>query len=132
MRGILITPVDTMTFVDVEGEGLALLQAMADVIGPQCDLIERVRTRLTQPHLGNLVLATDESGLYHDLQVNTLATLLYNPRWRPRGDRNQAGAIVGNAILFREVFDFEEGADFASVIESDLDVVRAYHAQVSV
>jgi hypothetical protein len=130
VKALLLSAVDTITEVDVPGEGMNLLTNMAAVIGPRCDLIERVRTRLTQPHLGNLVLAVDESGLYHDLPVNVLATLLYNPRWRPP---QQHGAIHGNALVLREEFNYEDGGmDFAGVRDGDVTVVRDYVTQVSV
>ena len=127
----MITTFDTITEIEVQGEGVGLLDDMCKVIGNRCELIERVRTRLTQPHLGNLVLAVDESGLYHDVETNVLATLLYNPGWRP--GKGQAGSIAGHALVFREEWNLEDGGmDFASVKDGDLDVVRKYLAEVVV
>ena len=129
MKGLLITTSDAITEVDIAGEDLDLLDNMARVIGGGCTLIERVRTRLTMPHLGNLVLAVDESGLYHDVPTNVLATLLYNPAWRPGG--SQAGSIAGHALMFRETWSID-GLDFASIKDGDGTVVRSYLNSVAV
>lgn len=96
---------------------------MAAAIGGRCTFIERVRTRLSVPHLGNLVLAVDEMGLFHDWPRNDRASALYAPGVQP--------GIHGPALLMRESRDYLEGADFLSVVEGDLAVVTEYLSLVS-
>lgn len=96
-------------------------EAMRDAIGGPCQYIERVRTRLTQPHLGNLVLVVDEMGLYHEWTRNARASALYAPGVFP--------GIMGPALLFREQQNLLDGADFASVRGEDIAVVTDYLMQ---
>jgi len=98
-------------------------QGMVAAIGGECRYIERVRTRLTQPHLGNLVLAVDEMGLYHAWARNDRASMLYAPGAQP--------GIHGPALVLRETMDYIEGADFTTVLAVDLDTVQGYLTLVS-
>lgn len=110
MKALLI-PCDAhepITLIEVDG-----FAGMALAIGRPCRYIERVRTRLTQPHLGNLVLVVDEDGLFHDWPDNPRANLLYS---------NGQAMIKGPALMLREAWG-ADGLDFAPVKDDDLAVV---------
>lgn len=92
-------------------------QVLAAAIGGDCQYVERVRTRLTMPHLGNLTLCVDETGLFHDGGYNARATALYAPGATP--------GIHGPALMMREAHT-PDGIDWVSVADGDLRVVNAY------
>lgn len=101
---------EPITLIEVAGYA-----EMAKAIGRPCRYIERVRTRLTQPHLGNLVLVVDEDGLFHDWPDNPRANLLYS---------NGMGMIKGPALMLREAWG-ADGLDFAPVQDGDVAVVAS-------
>lgn len=81
--------------------------------------IERVRCMFTAPpgepsFVASFVLVVDEEGLYHDQQVNALASVLYSGMVSP---------IVGNALLVRERWT-SGGLDFADLDDDEIAWLR--------
>lgn len=78
-------------------------------IGPKCDMPEFVHARrLPRPY----VMVIDESGLYHNLEVNPVGCKLYQTDLH-------GCPIVGDVLFLKDVMTLE-GPDYGYLDERDL------------
>lgn len=102
------------------GNGYKVLVGLAGLIGPKCELVETVRPRMLAKVAvkGNIYMLVDESGLYHDLEVNTKASILY-------GARVHGCPIVGNVLFVGEQMT-PDGPDLAGLSDETLDALENF------
>ncbi len=93
---------------------------LTSLIGPACTLVEMVSARPLQVRFGKnkIHMLVDESGLYHDLEVNTKASILY-------GARVHGCPIVGNVLFIGEQMTLD-GPDFAGLSDAVLDELENF------
>ena len=91
---------------------------LASLIGPACTMVEMVSVRPLRSRFGNVHMLVDESGLYHDLAVNTKASILY-------GARVHGCPIVGNVLFVGEQMT-PDGPDFAGLSDAVLDELESF------
>lgn len=99
---------------------------LRELIGPRCELYERVMPRRLYAELGGsnkieaepgrcVSMLIDEEGLYHDLEVNVVGSYLY--------ETDKHGyPIVGNILIVGEMWG-TEGIDFCGIAENQFSVL---------
>lgn len=81
-------------------------------IGPKCELLEFVHAmRLPSPY----VMVIDESGLYHNLELNPVGCWLYQTDIH-------GCPIVGDVLFLKDVMTLE-GPDYGYLDERDVEVL---------
>ena len=89
MKGIVITPSNDISLIDVIENGEPLYALISAVVG---GFMENVRPRRLRK---GLIMIVNEEGLLHGLPINPMASWLY-------GADKHGQPIVGNVIILEE------------------------------
>ncbi|MCD8150552.1 MAG: hypothetical protein LUE92_13550 [Clostridiales bacterium] len=101
-------------------------EAIRKLIGPKCDLYEHVMPNRLYKVLGGsnkasgvmgscVSMLIDEEGLYHDLELNTVGSYLYETDMH-------GSVIVGNILIVGEVWT-PDGIDFCGISEEQFNLL---------
>lgn len=94
-------------------------------IGPKCEIYEHVRPRRLYTALGasanvsaqegnSVCMLVDEEGIYHDLEVNSIASWLYE-------SDIHGHCILGNVLIVGEVY--RNGIDFCGISDNQFELI---------
>ena len=127
MKIIRITTDNELSVHDFpEGNYSEQNKVLRELIGPKCDLLEHVMPIRLYRELGGsnrvgkekgscVNMLIDEEGLYHDLDINTIGSYLYET------DRH-GHPIVGNILIAGEVWH-GDGISFCGMSEEQFDLL---------
>lgn len=127
MKIIRITTDNELSVHDFpEGNYSEQNKVLRELIGPKCDLLEHVMPNRLYRELGGsnrvgkekgscVNMLIDEEGLYHDLDINTIGSYLYET------DRH-GHPIVGNILIAGEVWH-GDGISFCGMSDEQFDLL---------